>query len=435
MKTSHVPRALVAFFVSGTLAVASAQTQADLDAQKLRADLAAEQQRESEARAAIAKAAASEATAAASAQAQLGSDQASAAKAKSDYYLSLVPDPSKYKVADPKVPKLAATASRLAYTDASNIAAVIAKDIASHVDAVDGRKTCKTAAATILPDDGVARGMMMQSSVTRKTLDLLGTQLGSAIADLKTQVADSKQAAKGTKAVPFAAALAVGQLAMSIATIAKPLYAFDTTPTQAASDAVLRSKVLETVVATSCFKIVDPSSILYVPDLAKPRPEAAAAEGLAKMVTIARDEVRTALSAAQTLKGAKSASKDTAAADGIETRAKTVTALADDAQKALLALYAADAQGGSPIDTAIRGGLLIDMLAKLPTYTLSVKTVASDMDSAAKDGLFTSLKVSVSSNTVVKWQLVDASGQVATAGALSQGEPLQAVGFFEPAKN
>lgn len=426
---------LTVFLVASPL-VARAQTQADVDAQKLRADLLEQQKRESDAKAAIAKNTADEATAAAASKAKLAKDEADAAKAKADYYQSLIPDPAKYKIAEVKAPKVAATANKMAYDDTTALASIIVTAIENGTKVkapVQGK--CATQAA-ILPEDASVRTLMTVSRGVRKTLPLIVFRLQREESELGQAIDDAGKTVGGAK-MGVAGLSAVGELALSLATILKPQYAFETASGLTVSDAVLRSKVAETLAKNDCFNVIDSGGVLYAldgangelpPELKLTGDLESAATSLRKAVVAARAkaaELRDKNPKPASDKDKKAAAAYAAAqasAAALDARAKTAADSADEAEKTLTSLFTVDAQGGSPIDNAIRGGVLMSAVAKSPAYTLTVKSVASDIDAIAKDSLFSSLKVSVSSRTIAKWQLTNSAGRVVSAGAADAGD-------------
>jgi len=152
----------------------------------------------------------------------------------------------------------------------------------------------------------------------------------------------------------------------------------------------------------------------------------------------ARADVRNALGVAQgidkmanALRGTKgkeaAVSADDARAERIVAAAKTVTELANEADKVLAGLYTVDAQGNSLIDAAVRGGRLRNRLAASAqsTYFLSVTTITSDVDLAAKDGLFTKAATSLSSNTIASWKMTNVFGSIVSTGALNKATPTE----------
>lgn len=421
--------------------VVCAQTQAEIDAQKLRADLLEQQKRESDAKAAIAKNSAEEASAAAAAKVKMAKDEADAAKAKADYYQSLVPDPSKYKIADVKAPKVTATANKMAFADTTKLAHVIVEAIQTSTSVKASVAGQCAVQATILSEDASVRTLMTISRSVRKTLPLIVTRLAREDSELNQAIDDSGKSAGGPK-MGVAGFAAVGEFALSLATILKPQYAFESASGLTVSEAVLRSQVSAALVKNSCFTVIDAAGVLYALDgdgtnlpleLKLSSEVEAGVNALRKSVVVARAkaaELRDKNPKPTSDKDKKASAAYTAAqaaAAALDAKAKAAADAADEAEKALGLLFAVDAQGGSPIDNAIRGGVLLSAVAKSPAYTLTVKSVASDIDAVAKDSLFTSLQVSVSSRTVVKWQLTNSAGRVVSVGAADTGEDMKMV--------
>jgi hypothetical protein len=424
--------------------VARAQTQAQIDAATASAQLQEALKRESDARAAIAKNAVDIANAEASGRAALTKAQADAEQARSSYYQSLVPDPSKYKVAEPHAPKLNASAAIRAFNETSDAAAAIGAEV-HRVGRASDAAPC-TREVWLLPGASMAatRSLIAASVSTEKSLEQMHFQIDSSRTDLAQAVHAAASAPAGpaikSLGVTVAAAAAVVQGVLSIAAIAKPQFAFDSISQTSTSGSVLEAKVFGTMAATPCYRVLDTNALMLLLPLSQPPgpggpmpAELSWVHAVRQQLAAARNEVRAALGDAQRLsavaaairnrKGAQSAaSAAEGAAERIVAAAKVVTDLANEAEKSLAALYAVDAQGNSLIDAAVRGGRLRTLLATHAdaTYFLTVKTVTSDVDLASKDGLFTKAATSLASNTVVSWQMTGVSGRVVSAGALGR---------------
>ena len=432
MKMRPLVVVLAALVGSGMHARTWAQTQAQIDAANASAQLEA-LKRESDARAAIAKNAADIANADANARAALTKSQIEAEQARASYYQSLVPDPSNYKVAAPGTPKLNASAAIRAYNEAVRIAVAIGGEVdrVARPGKLEGGKCDRD--VWILPGASMAatRTLVAASVSLEKSLEQISSQLESARKDLAEALRPAAPpAADNRLMLSIAAGAAIVQGVLAAATIAKPQFAFETVSQTSTSGSVLEAHVFGSLAAKPCYLVVDSNALLLLappsqpPVAGKPVPELAWLSAVRDQVAAARSEVRSALTVAQ---ATGKAAKPGAAAERIAAAAKALGDLANEVDKALATLYVVDAQGNSPIDAAVRGGRLRALLAANAdaVYFVSVKTIASDVDLAGKDGLFTRAATSLSSNTIVSWQITSVHGRVMSAGAIDQPTPTE----------
>jgi len=425
-----------------------AQSQPALDAATASAALQEALKRESDARAAIAKNAVDIANAEASARAALAKAQVDAEQARSNYYQSLVPDPSKYKVAAPGTPKLNASAAIRAFNETAEAASAISAEVARIAPAAEENGRCPNE-VWLLPGASMAatRSLITASVSTEKALEQLWSQLDSSRQDLAAALKEPAAPRSETRFLmaTAGAVAAVVQGVLSVATIAKPQFAFDTVSQTTTSGSVLEAKVFGTLASTPCYRVIDTNALVPLVPLSHPSapggPMPAELEWLQAVrdqLAGARADVRNALGVAQgidkmanALRGTKgkeaAVSADDARAERIVAAAKTVTELANEADKVLAGLYTVDAQGNSLIDAAVRGGRLRNRLAASAqsTYFLSVTTITSDVDLAAKDGLFTKAATSLSSNTIASWKMTNVFGSIVSTGALNKATPTE----------
>lgn len=425
------------------VANANAQTSADLDAARLRAEIAEQNKKEAEANAAVVKAQADAANVAASSKAALTKAEADAAKATSDYYQSIVPDPDKYKIADPKAPKLNASAARLAFWDAS----ALARDVGAEARTA-ARKglsldaTCATPQITVLVSDPKVRALLAASTATRQSLAQAADQVDRRRVALEEMLQEKLSIFITELSGTILGLSTLGELAASFAKILKSQYAFESLNQTPAAEAVFKAAVASAMLEDTCLQMLDAESVLALtgtPGGQIPA-ELAALARLEASMEKARAAIKTANARAEALRGEAGkikTDKDKEAAEtkagllqqagDIETAAKALGVLLDEREKAVAALYAADAQGNTALDAAIRGGLLLDRLNTSVARVLSLKLVGSDVDVYAKDGLFRSLSVGMGSHTAVTWQVTDAGGRVLATGARNTATPLTAV--------
>jgi hypothetical protein len=421
---------------------------ADLDAAKARADLQEQLKRESDAKAAMAKNQADIANAEASAKASLAKAQADALKARQDYYQSMIPDPSKYKIPAPSAPKLAGSGTRMSFDETSPLAASIGETVrraagAGAASASDA-SVCDGNSISIVRADAGTRTLLALSMTTRTTLDVVTRKLAFQRTSLETLLSGKPVKAA---ALEFGAAVALGELAASFATILKPQYAFDTMNEATTAGPVLQAKVYGALSANPCVRVVEPDAILTLVDLPAPGQNVPLGtlpdelqlvhdlqqeiEADRKTIKSAEAKVTELLDAAAALKKDKktaaAASKLSLQAEQIQGASKALATTVDDVEKSLAAMFAADAQGNTPIDSAVRGGVLRRAMVGRPTFSLTLKAISSDVDVVAKDCLFCRLKVELASNTIVSWQLIDDAGRVRSSGAIRKDTPLTRV--------
>jgi len=419
-----------AALVAGALSIHAVADTAS-DNARTNADLAEQLKRESDARAAIARNQIEIANGEATARAALTKAQVEAERARSDYYQSLVPNPANYKVAAPSAPKLNARASEMAFHEAEQAAQQIVATL-SRVATVKSDENNKCSESRwILPGTAAlpTRSLIALSLSTERMLQQVGDQVSSARQDLASAVGGPSPGAARRSLLPataVAGGAAVLQGVLSIATILKPQFAFDTSNQSTTSGSVLEAQVFGAMASAPCTTVLDTNALLSLVSLSgasstAPRvpPEIARLEEVRQQVASARADVRAALD-----KGV--AAKD-ARGERIVAAAKLLSDVATEVEKSLLALYTVDAQGASPIDGAVRGGMLRELLAAhaASTYFLTLKTIASDVDLAAKDGLFVTASTSLASHTIVSWQMANAQGRVVSAGSLNRRTPTE----------
>ncbi|NMG31960.1 hypothetical protein [Aromatoleum evansii] len=409
MKT-YVRATLAATFTLHAVLAAAQTTKEEVDAAKLRAELAAELLKEATSNAQRATADSKSQTEAAKADFEL-------AKMKAELLKSLIPDPQKYKVADPKAPKLQGSYNRLAYGDAEAIATKI-------VSSLNPAVLCKDSAILYM-DEASVRTLLSVSRGALSSLGQLAEKLQEVRQDLDTQSADAVKPPSGgltAESAGIAGGLLVAQFAMSLATSLKPVYAFESSSVVPVVEGALRGLVLSKM--TGC-TILEPASMVYT-DASRAAPEEQAAQNARTRIKELRSSIRDAQARVATIKGGAKYSEDKLAqarVAQVEAVIKRVSEAADEAEKGLAELYVADAVGITPMDNAVRGGMLAGRIAGKTVYSLALKAIASDMDMIAEDGLFKSLRLSVSSGTVARWQLTDSSGVVRSIGAVSAEQP------------
>lgn len=420
----------------------SAVSQADVDAAKAAADLAEAQKRESDARIEIANASAT-------ASATLAKAQLDAEKARSDYYQSLVPDPTKYKVAAPGAPKVDGSVARRAHAEAASAAESIASSVMTAL--APGAASCQSPTIHVLTNASATsmRALVATSLSTQQALAQLSRTIAAAQDSLTAAQAPIPEAAASGAPAAHAAALpvvaAVVQGVLSFATIAKPQYATTSSSVVTTSDAILNAAVIGRLAQRNCVSVFDANSVASItpidfiegPSVA---PTMNQLTEVQKRIAEARQAVIAAsapqpgdepapkanASAKKKADAEAKAKQASDRADRIAKAAKTLSDYLDAADKSLLALYVVDAQGTSPLDAAIRGDLLRKSLGAQSDaiYMLATKAISSDADLAAKDGLFVRASTAISSTTNVSWQLVRMStGQIVAAGTLSVSLP------------
>jgi hypothetical protein len=428
--------------------VAFAQTQAEVDALKLRADMADHLKRESEAKKAIAENELATASAAERARVANQKGGAEADKAVSDYYKSLfptAPDPSKYKVAVPGVPAVAATTSKMTLKETEHLMPGLTGAIQKALTTA----RCTKKERLVFSDEVKVRSLLNLYRVTNANLEVTAAKIARDTGALKELIDPTIALAGGLPAALIPAALtSLAEVAVSFATILKTQHASSSTSLQTMADEILTAKVVGALHGTSNIKWIEPDSILViVPEITAASPQDAKAPGLVqhlqkvrveiaaarKTVTDAEAKVKELRASApapkndKDKKGAAEQKKVLDHADNLEKTAKALAAVADEADKIVLALFMADAQGGTPFDAGLRGGVLNDRMQTACMYLISTKVVAANYDTYAADSLFRGFRAAVSSQTIVRYKVSNEAGEVLTSDAVGHGTPLQRV--------
>ncbi len=366
------------------------------------------------------------------------------AKQRAEFLQKMIPDPTKYKVAEPKAPKLHGSYNRVTYRDAEAIAGKIVQtlesDFCRHRDLIRTTATarCCEAGSTrpiLHTDESTVRSLLSASRWTRRTLKQLADRLdtvGGYLNDLvKPPIKDAPTDGRGLVEpinLGGAGGLLAAQVALSLATSLKSLYNFDSVSKREVIDGPLRALVLSKL--GGLFTVLEPASIINT-DSSELTDEEKAADNAMGSVRSLRIAIRSAREAAKALKEKEGFAQDKPAQARVaelEAAIKRATEAADEADKGIAGIHAVDATGFTPLDNAIRGGLLAKRLERADVYSLSVVTVASDMDMIAEDGLLRSLRISISSGTIVRWQLSRSNGDVVSVGSKFAGqarEPIQ----------
>jgi hypothetical protein len=401
---------------------ARAQTQAEVDEATRRAAYAEALKREAEAKKALATAEAEAGNAAESARLALAKAELESEKAKLEYQKALlptIPDPSRYKVAAPNAPVVAGTATRMAYAEADALAPRIVEEIEKSLP--------RGNAAIIVPDDPRTRTLIALSRALRESLGQARDRIQHEWKRLDQVMTAAPVPMFVGPALPLVGA--IGEMALSYAQILRAQYDFGTSSQTVLAETVLQARVSELLLEHGKAKLVDPDAVVVLMTAESDTSvEMTALREVRKALTALREKFIDAgnLASRKRSEAPRVEDKGNAAAraaamktaDEIDAAAKSAGAVADEVHKFLAALFVADAQGISPLDAALRGGVLNDLLAKGQPVLLSVKAVSADVDTIASDKLFRGLRVSVSSNTVARWRLVAVNGTVLSTGAV-----------------
>lgn len=426
-------RLLSAAVLMGTLLTmtnpseAQAPSQITVDEQKRSADYWEALKKETDARKAIAEARAAISNSEAAARAALIKSETEADKAKLDYLkaqLPTIPDPSKYKIAAQAAPVLAASASRMTFDETEKLSATIAKTLQEKLKPAG-------AGVVVLPDDARTRTLIALSRALRETLDQANARLNGEAAGLEDKI--NKGVGLETSPVLLPALSALGELVLSYATILRTQYGFTTIPQTALAETVLRAKVHQALVDGGT-RIVEPDSVVVIVSGSIP-PELQKLRALQDTIAEVRRKIRAASARSEEFRNAAAAAPEDKKkpllklAEEIDAKAKQSDAAADEINKMLATLYIADTQGNTPLDAALRGGKLNDLLSAPggAGYLLLLKAAASDVDTVAANRFFSGLHVAVRSNTVVSWRLTSLDGFVVSTGATRQDSPLEKV--------
>ncbi|PIM54302.1 hypothetical protein CS062_05185 [Roseateles chitinivorans] len=454
-----------------------AQTQADLEAATLKANIAEQLKKEAEARKAAAvadadakaakakseidaakakadadKAAADASKAAADADKARADAAATAAKAANDLAkgkadtdkaqadaekarfdavkagLPTPPDPTKYKIDKPAAPTLSATVAKLTFNQAkslsSTIAASVAETLAPFVvqpgSTVKGPDTTELKKVALLADDGKGRTLLALSTATKEALVGVDARVKETMLDLKAKKTNQPAPAFGPGAL-----LMIGSLlenVVSYATILRTQYGFATVSVTSNAEAALQALV-QGDLARWEVRVVDTDALLPLPPNSSDL--GAKLKALRATISAAHVEARdTARLVKQTRENVPAGETEAAKkarmafADEVERKATELEQTVDEAEKFVAALLVTDVQGNTPFDAAQRGEALADTLTKVQRkLTFTLKVITSDADTVATDRLFAGFKVFAGNTTVARWKLTNSDGVVAGAGA------------------
>lgn len=433
---------------------AQAPSQTAVDEQKRTADYWEAVKRETDAKKAIADAQAAIANAESAARVALAKAETEADKAKLEYLkgqLPSIPDPTKYKLANPTAPTVAASASRMTFDEASKLAESVASMLNAALQSLTASPpqlapasvpspaagapaaVGPSSAVTLLPDDARTRTLIALSRALREMLDQANTRLANEGNNLDDKAAQRPIQTLSPMFLPAVSAL--GEVVLSYATILRTQYGFATVSQTALAEAVLRAKVFGTLATTRNIDLIDPDAIVAVtPPSGAALPELDKLKALQNTIADVRKKLRAASAKVDVLRSPAASLPDNEKkaalklADEIEVMARQVAGAVDEVNKMLATLYVADPQGNTPLDSALRGGILDDKLQNSPaSYMLSLKVAASDIDTIAANRFFSGMHVSVASNTVVHWRLASLDGVVRASGAGRESSPLEKV--------
>jgi hypothetical protein len=348
-------------------------------------------------------------------------------KAELDYLkaaLPAAPDPSKYKPGAPTAATLVATAGRMTFAEANKLATDLAAKLAEALP--------KGTKRAILPEDARTRTLIGLSRAVRKALDQAIDRLEMDRKDLATPAESQQESvAAGAMAVAGPVFSAASDIVLSLVSMLRAQYAFATASQTSLADGVFRS-ILNQELKDNDFEVIDPDFIVV--DLsASDRPELQKLDTVHKGIAKLREAIAKISAEIETLRRQAAKENDEPKkkelqrqADVLEAKVKQATVTVEEVYKLIAGFNTADAQGNTALESALRGGMLADKLTDA-AFFLSVKALASDVDTVAVQRFFFPLYLALSSHTVVQWRATSAAGLVVSSGALRS-----ATAFWKP---
>lgn len=349
------------------------------------------------------------------------------------------PDTSKYKVEKPEEPKLNATA---VYRNASVLLGDkgqsngLANVLASSIRSSASKEQCT---------EGVKRTLLLENNKSRPAVALYkGTvfALDNAMDNVRTGTERLKRdhdRYKNNKLMPqqyssggLLLASNLVENALAYAKILKVQYASFTDAHTSSADDVVSSAVLGQLAST--LHIVDPAAEWMGGAVLANK-----AENLVALLREARqvvDDVNESIQE-EASKGAEAAKGETksitvsAAGNAIGKSAKVLAALVDATDKQLVLLNTSASGEESPFVIAQKGEVLVNIMKNECTYMLSLNVISSDVDTVARDGLFSGFKVSMATNTLARWRLARPDGTLIASGVEQIYSPMKRVSLSD----
>lgn len=451
-KIPHVTSVLSTLLLCVATTPVLAVTDDDLAAAKRDADYAEAIKRQKLAEKEAADAAA--AIVEANNKARLATEKAEldADKARTDYYKSLLPtppDPKKYSLAAPAAPNYPATATY------RNVIAIQDKDnglvvkLSKAIDAaLTSDKVCTDKPKTVILEDPKTKPSIGLYKTTMVFVVDADNQLKAQTAALKKGLEEMVVSGYRLYSAPAVlGALGIisnlGETVISFASILRTQYGAATQSQTTSIDSLLATSVLGHLAGSR--SIIDPDAVIDVP-LDKtlttpwddPTTNAPASSntllGLSAKLGSTMREARKLLDSAnerikKDTEAAKKADPKTTFVSQFEKPVQQLAALVDSTNKQLLALYTSDAQGGIPFDIAQKGEAIAVTMASSCAYVLSLKAIASDVDTVAADGIFKGYRVSMATNSVARWKVVRPNGTLLGSGIEYSYSPWSKIQF------
>jgi hypothetical protein len=334
------------------------------------------------------------------------------------------PSPEKYKIPAVTAPKLAAHSLSLTKDSVEkisfNISSALNEELKACSIRVPGKKPI------IFPEELAPRSLIFLSYTLEKSLKATHNQIKNKMEEISLVASDGGGLAIPTLIPQIITSL--GETVASFAAMAKPQYAFDSTATTSGAANMVWSSVSERLYRDVNFVKTDVSFSPYDET-----------RGILKEMTNVNENINkarilivNATARAKQLqdnspppkKGAKPSNEATKSARLLELTSQ-LTTIVDAAEKAIAALTNVEPSAKSILDQALQGENISAVIAdSCEAYTLAVSIVDSEVDTVARDSLFSSHKIFMGQATVAKWSLTKRSGFVASIGVTSFNIPM-----------
>ncbi|WCM90565.1 hypothetical protein [Acidovorax sp. NCPPB 3576] len=357
-----------------------------------------------------------------------------------DIYKSLVPDLSTYKRDAPQAPMVEATTTRVAFTQASEMAGIIENQVRRHA----------TGGVVLLESTqllGYISAVDSVQALLNASIDAVEKNTGYVQDAIKSIRPSIKEKPTGSntgqwmqpRIAPALLALpALVESGFAIASAMRTSYSMSGSRHEDLSTKVLQAQVVaalaeskdtaDPAVKKQSIQVIDVDTYLPVGTAGGVTPGAKIHAQIAKL-TRSLDLASITMKEANAIsKGLREVAKPSEKggddkdkieqADLLEAQAKVLSGVLVQAEKYLLSVHTPMESGLTPLIAATRGEWLRDVLSTSPPPPrLSLSSVVSATDIVAADGWIKGLRISVAGNTVVQWRLVFADGRVVAGAA------------------
>lgn len=337
--------------------------------------------------------------------------KAAAQKALDDNVKNALPGlpDSRLKIDKPTITSIPSATSRQLYIGITTLGTQVS-DKVLQVTAVKNCVGNKTPVTLVVNDSILKVSANLVSSITEallqtsRQIDALVTQIAAA-----DKPAQAPKRGGGAPAKPQSLGVGVSeaglaidsisslaQTAMGFALALKPQYSTGSEDSTATAQSAVVGALSDALISKGV-SVFDPSAIV---DVSRAATVQTAVKTLNQSMVAARAEL--------------AGSHSTAAGAFVTQLTAAVTA----ADKMTTSFLTADANGQSPLGQAMRAEIVMDRLAPPATcvFIFDPTIVKSASDTLAKDSFFGGLQVWVNTEAIIKWRVIEASGNVVGAG-------------------